>query len=40
VLPNLKMTDVPAHSVTVLVGRKMNGENELSGAPENDNEAS
>lgn len=40
VLPNLKMTNVPAHSVTVLVGRKMNGENELSGAPENDNEAS
>ncbi len=39
-LPILKMTDVPARSVTVLVGRKVDGENELSGAPSDDHEAS
>ena len=40
VLPLLKMTDVPARSVTVLVGRKTDGEDELSGTPQDDHEAS
>ena len=39
-LPDCKMTGVPARSVTVLVGRKMNDENGFSGAPLNDHEAS